>query len=73
MEELLCLLFRIVVEVILFYTGEIVIYIFTLGRRKPRFNYYYDSDMSRFIIFTEISVWIGFLFWVLLGIFIAQI
>lgn len=57
------ILFRIVVELFLFYSGEIVLFIITLGYKKPRWDYYADEKPSRFIILTELSVWIGFIFW----------
>jgi len=60
---LLEILLRIVVEFFLFYTGEIILFIITLGHKKPRWDYYADEKPSRFVILTESSVWIGFVFW----------
>ena len=65
--------FQIVVEVLFFYTGEVVIFIITFGKRKPRWNYYTDESASRFVIFTEASTWIGFAFWLLFAWFINSI
>ena len=57
------ILFRILVEFFLFYTGEILLFFLTLGKKKPRWNYYSDEKASRWVIFTEVSVWLGFTFW----------
>lgn len=65
--------FQIVVEVLFFYTGEIVIFVITFGKRKPRWNYYSDESTSRFVIFTEGSTWIGFAFWLFVAWFINSI
>ena len=46
-------------ETFLFYTGEIVLFILTFGKKKPRWKYYTDKSASKFIIFTQISLWIG--------------
>lgn len=64
------ILFRIIVEFILFYTGEIVLFVITLGYKKPRWDYYAEEKPSKFVIFTEISVWIGFAFWLFIAWFI---
>ncbi len=72
-EGILEFIFRIFVEVCLFYTGEIVLFVLTLGKKKPRWNYYTDVSASKFIIFTEISIWIGIAFWILVFWFINSI
>jgi len=67
------ILFRIVVEIILFYTGEILIFVLSLGRRKPRWDYYAKETSSKFIIFTEISVWLGIAFWLFVAWFVNSV
>jgi hypothetical protein len=69
-EVILELLLRIFVETFFFYTGEILLFILTFGKKKPRWNYYNDASASKFVIFTEISVWIGMAFWVFVFWFI---
>jgi hypothetical protein len=59
--------FEIIIEVIFFYTGEIVIFILTFGRRTPRWNYYMDESVSKWVIFTEISTWIGIALWLFIA------
>ncbi len=57
------IIFHIIVEIILFYTGEILLFVLTFGHKKPRWDYYAKEKPSKFVIFTEISVWLGFAFW----------
>ena len=69
-RTILEILFRVIVEFILFYSGEILIFFITLGRRKPRWDYYSSEKASQFVIFTELSVWLGFAFWLFIAWFI---
>lgn len=62
-KGILRFLFQLIVELIFFYTGEVVLFIVTLGRKKPRWNYYTDESASKFVIFTELSTWLGIVFW----------
>ncbi len=64
------ILFRVLIEFILFYSGEILIFFITFGRRRPRWDYYADDKASKFIILTELSVWLGFAFWLFMAWFI---
>ena len=52
------------IEVICYPTGEIVLYILSFGKKKPRWDYYLNDKPSKFVILTEISVWVGIFFWV---------
>ena len=62
-KGLLLFLFYLLVELVLFYSGEIFLFLATVGKRKPRWDYYVNKPLSKFVIFTEISIWIGFTFW----------
>lgn len=64
------IILRIIIEFFLFYTGEIILFIVTLGYKKPRWDYYAEEKPSKFAIFTEISVWVGFVFWLFVAWFI---
>lgn len=66
-------IFEILVEFLFFYTGEIVLFIVTLGKKKPRWNYYTNESPSKWVIFTEIGTWIGIAFWLLLAWFINSV
>jgi hypothetical protein len=64
---------RIFFEYFFFYTGEIVLFILTFGKRKPRWDYYLNERASKFVIFTEISMWIGFLSWFFIIGFVVKV
>lgn len=70
---LLRFIFEILFEVVFFYTGEIGLFIVTFGRRKPRWDYYVDVSPSKWIVFTEISTWIGIVFWIFIAWFINSV
>jgi hypothetical protein len=71
-EGVLRLLFHFVIEIVFFYTGECVLYVVTFGTKKPRWDYYARERPLKFVVRTEISWWIGFLFWVFLIGWIAR-
>lgn len=63
--------FGIIFEIFFMWTGEVVLFLFTLGRHKPRWDTYAkESSASKFVIFSEISLWLGIAFWVL---FVASV
>ena len=55
---------RFVIEIPFIYTGEILMYLGSFGRRKPRWDLYLEDSASKFIIFTKISLWLGAAFWI---------
>ncbi len=65
-EGCIYFIFNILIAIFGFYTGELVLYCITFGKRKIRWNYYKDNtNTNLFIIFIEISIWIGIIFWML--------
>ena len=71
-EVCIDLFFYIFIAIIGFYTGELILFLITLGKRKIRWNYYRDIKNSRkFVILTEISIWIGCIFWVLVIMYLC--
>ena len=66
-------LFELIVEFFFFYTGEIVLFILTFGKKKPRWYYYIDEPPSKWVIFTELSTWIGIAFWILIAWLINRV
>ncbi len=64
LDAILEFIFHIVVETVCFYTGEIVLYVVTFGRKKPRWDFYTDEGLAKSILLSEPSVWIGFFFWI---------
>ena len=63
MSPVLEFLFYVVFGAIFCWTGEIILFILTLGKHKPRWDLYTKESPSRFVIFHEISEWIGMIFW----------
>jgi hypothetical protein len=56
-------LFEVVFGAIFCWTGEIILFLLTLGKHKPRWDLYTKESATRFVIFSEISAWIGVVFW----------
>jgi len=48
---------------IFYVTGEIVLFAVTLGRHKPRWDFYTKESPSTFVILSELSAWVGIVFW----------
>ncbi|OIO55078.1 MAG: hypothetical protein COX57_01730 [Alphaproteobacteria bacterium CG_4_10_14_0_2_um_filter_63_37] len=56
-------------EAPLIWTGEIILFIVSFGKHRPRWDLYQTERGSRWAFFSEISWWIGALFW--LGVMVA--
>jgi hypothetical protein len=54
---------RFLLEIPIMWTGEKLLYLFSFGKRKPRWDLYADESGSKFVIFSDISLWIGLVFW----------
>ena len=63
LEAIVKFILRFVCEVFLTWTGEIVLFIFTFGKHSPRWDLYTRESPGRFVVFSEISLWIGFATW----------
>ena len=63
MSLVLEFLFEVVFGAIICWTGEIILFVLTFGKHKPRWDLYTEESPSRFVIFSEISTWIGMIFW----------
>lgn len=57
-------IFHLIIEIVFFYTGEIILYVVTFGWKKPRWDYYSSESLPKWVILTEISWWIGFFVWI---------
>lgn len=60
------LIFRVLIEFFFFYTGEVILSIITFGRKKIRLDWYSGTSVTRWMLLTDFSVFIGILFWGLL-------
>ena len=72
-EGILGLIFRCIIGILCFYTGEIIISILTAGKKKPRWDYSPDASVTKFYVLAEISTWIGFVFWIFTIGFIVSV
>jgi len=54
---------QVILEIVMFYTGEIVLFIITLGFKKPRWDFYDGKEPSIWVLLTEFSVLVGLAFW----------
>ena len=62
----------LVAEIFLFYTGELVLYALTLGRRKPRWHTYSNENMTRIWFLTDLNVLVGAVFWLVVVLVTAS-
>ena len=55
--------FRWFIEIFLVWTGEIVLFCLTFGRHHPRWDTYLNEPANKYVIFSELSLWMGIGFW----------
>ena len=65
-------IFRCVIEIACFCTGEIVLFVVTIGNKKPRWDYYHDESVTKWMLMTELSTWVGMAFWIFTIGFVAR-
>jgi hypothetical protein len=63
-ENIIEFIFQLIFEVLFFYTGEIVLYVISFTKKKPRWDFYEKASATKFVLLTELSVWIGIVFWI---------
>ena len=66
-EEIFEFVLWLVVNVLFLWTGEIVLFVVSGGRHKPRWDLYSWRDSITFEVLRKLSFWLGFSFWVLVG------
>ncbi len=64
MSDLILEALLIPVEMFLCLTGELVLSMITIGHHKPRWDLYTSERPARFVLFSDVSTWIGFAFWI---------
>lgn len=70
LEGVIQLIFHVIFEIWFIGTGEIILYIFTLGKRKPVWKRDTKGASAKLGILIEFSFIIGFIFWLSLAYFI---
>ena len=63
-EFVLDLLFTLFIEVLLIGTGEVLRFVFTLGRRKPSLQFWRSNPRPRLPELMNLSLLMGLLFWI---------
>jgi hypothetical protein len=66
-EGIIQLLFHIIVEIFFIGTGEIILYIISLGKRKPVWKWVNKGGSTKLAILIDLSFIIGFIFWLSLA------
>ena len=66
------LIVELIVDTFLFYTGEMVLYILTFGKKKIRWDTYVNDRPRKFILYYYATVWVGFFFWLFVILFILK-
>jgi hypothetical protein len=57
--ELIVSLIQTLIEVPIIWVGEIVLFLVSFGRHKPRWDIYLDSGGGDFVFLSELSFWVG--------------
>ena len=65
-ETVAGLIFHFVIEIFLVSSGEIVRWLASGGRHRPRWDLYTSEQPAKFVVFSEFSLWIGLLSWAVL-------
>lgn len=56
-------IFFIIVEVVFMWSGEVILFVITLGRRKPRWDLYIKENSITWSIQTGLSFAVGVIGW----------
>jgi len=64
-EGIIVILFRFIIEGLIFYTGEILLYIFSFGKRQPFWKRTNNESIIKSYVFIELSWWVGLGFWII--------
>ena len=54
---------RFILEIGLYWTGEAVLYVVTLGRRKPSWDFDAENSSEMIPILWDISLYVGLITW----------
>ena len=66
-------LFRLVFEGLFTMTGELVLWILSLGKRKPRWDLYVNERPIKFYLLNDASMYIGIVFWLVLAVAVHRV
>ena len=63
-------LFKLIIEILFYYTGEFLLFIATFGKRRIRGMLCEDESPSKWVMLSEFSTWIGAAFWLFVAWYI---
>ncbi len=66
-------LIRLVVVVLSFCTGDIILFLLSLGHRKPFWKRDEDEPLIQSIFLIELSWWVGLLFWLAIIVIVKNL
>jgi len=72
-EVIIEFIFRTIVEIVCFYTGEMILSVVTIGNKKPRWDYYSGESVTKWMLMTDLSTCIGIVFWIFTIGFVARL
>lgn len=72
-EDILIFLLRLVLDIFFVTTGELILYLLSLGKHKPRFDLYTKSASWKFVFFSELSGIVGMTFWIIFLIILIKV
>ena len=67
-EIALDFLLSVVIDLFLIWTGEVLLWCFTLGKRKPAFRFWKKEQRSSLPDLLSVSALVGLLFWIVIGL-----
>jgi hypothetical protein len=68
MAELMLELLLVPVDMFLCLTGELILFVVAFGRHRVRWDLYTSERPGRFVMFSEMSRWVGLGFWIILTV-----
>ena len=68
-EGIIQLLFHVIFEIFFIGTGEIILYVFTIGKKKPVWKRETKGSSAKLGVLIDLSFIIGFVFWLSLAWF----
>lgn len=71
LEGIVEILFRFIGGTFLFFTGELILFLLTLGKRTPTWER--EEQPVKTFLFMDISILIGFIFWIVVLSFAVKI
>ncbi len=66
-EGIIQLIYHVVIEILFIGSGEILLYLLSLGKRKPVWKRDHQGGSARLALLIDLSFILGFVFWITLA------